>query len=90
MTKANLVELVAEKTGFTKADVAVTVDAFLHAVKESLAAGRNIEIRSFGTFKVKRRKARIARNPRTGEAVPVPERNVPVFKPSNDFKGLIK
>ncbi|MEW5876191.1 MAG: HU family DNA-binding protein [Candidatus Zixiibacteriota bacterium] len=89
MTKADLVEICAEKTGLTRTDVAVTVDAFLDAVKASLETGKNIEIRGFGTFKVKLRKARKARNPRTGEEVPVPDRKVPVFKPSNEFKNLI-
>ena len=89
MTKADLVEICAEKTGLTRTDVAVTVDAFLDAVKASLETGKNIEIRGFGTFKVKLRKARKARNPRTGDEVPVPDRKVPVFKPSNEFKNLI-
>ncbi|HUU45009.1 MAG TPA: HU family DNA-binding protein [Acidobacteriota bacterium] len=89
MTKADLVEICAEKTGLTRTDVAVTVDAFLDAVKQSLETGKNIEIRGFGTFKVKLRKARKARNPRTGAEVPVPDRKVPVFKPSNEFKNMI-
>jgi len=89
MTKADLVEGVASKTGLTKTDVAVVVDTFLNAIKDTLEGGKNIEIRGFGTFKVKLRKARKARNPRTGEEVPVPDRKVPVFKPSNEFKALI-
>jgi nucleoid DNA-binding protein len=89
MTKAELVEEVSGKTGLTRTDVSVVVDAFLEAVKKSLEDGNNIEIRGFGTFKVKQRKARKARNPRTGEEVPVPDRKVPVFKPSNEFKALI-
>lgn len=89
MTKADLVEICAERTGLTRTDVAVTVDAFLEAVKSSLETGKNIEIRGFGTFKVKLRKARKARNPRTGAEVPVPDRKVPVFKPSSEFKNLI-
>jgi len=89
MTKADLVEQVAEKTGLTRTDVAAVVDNFLDAVKRSLEKNQGIEIRGFGTFKVKARKARKARNPRTGEEVPVPDRNVPVFKPSNEFKALI-
>jgi len=89
MTKADLVEEVAGKTGLTRTDVAVVVEAFLEAVKKSLENGNNIEIRGFGTFKVKQRKARKARNPRTGIEVPVPDRKVPVFKPSNEFKTLI-
>jgi nucleoid DNA-binding protein len=89
MTKADLVERVAGKTGLSKSDIAVVVDAFLDAVKHTLEGGHNIEIRGFGTFKVKERKARKARNPRTGEEVPVANRMVPVFKPSNEFKGMI-
>ncbi|UCC78760.1 MAG: integration host factor subunit beta [Candidatus Zixiibacteriota bacterium] len=89
MTKADLVEQVAEKTGLTRTDVAATVDAFLDAVKRTLENGSNIEIRGFGTFKIKPRKARKARNPRTGDVVPVPDRKIPVFKPSNEFKNLV-
>jgi len=89
MTKADLVERVAEKTGLTRTDVMVVVENFLAQIKKSLEEGQNIEIRGFGTFKVKARKARKARNPRTGEEVPVPDRKVPVFKPSNEFKAVI-
>ena len=89
MTKADLVEEVSGKTGLTRADVAVVVDIFLEVVKKSLENGNNIEIRGFGTFKIKQRKARKARNPRTGEEVPVPDRKVPVFKPSKEFKDSI-
>ncbi|KPJ49631.1 MAG: hypothetical protein AMJ41_02630 [candidate division Zixibacteria bacterium DG_27] len=89
MTKAELVEKVAEKTGLTKNDVAVTVDTFLDSIKSAMENGNNIEIRGFGAFKIKERKARKARNPRTGEEVPVPSRKVPVFKPSNEFKNAV-
>ena len=89
MTKADLVERVAEKTGLTRTDVMVVVENFLEQIKKTLEEGSNIEIRGFGTFKVKARKARKARNPRTGEEVPVPDRKVPVFKPSNEFKAVI-
>ncbi len=89
MTKADLVEKVAEKTGLTRTDVMVVVENFLEQIKKTLEEGNNIEIRGFGTFKVKARKARKARNPRTGEEVPVPDRKVPVFKPSNEFKAVI-
>ena len=83
MTKADLVERVAEKTGLTRTDVAVVVDSFLDTVKKSLESGHNIEIRGFGTFKVKLRKARKARNPRTGEVVPVPDRDLLADHPGN-------
>ena len=74
MTKADLVEQVAEAIGpgITKKDCALVVDGFLNAVKLALANGDNIEIRGFGTFKVRKRKTRVARNPRTGDPVRVP------------------
>jgi nucleoid DNA-binding protein len=89
MTKADLVDEIAERTGLTKKDVAETVDEFLTAVTRALEVGKHIEIRGFGTFKVKDRKARIARNPRTGEAVHVPARKVPVFKVSKELKDKV-
>ncbi len=89
MTKADLVEQIAESTGLTKKDTADTVDEFLGAIKKALQSGSHIEIRGFGTFKVKERKARTARNPRTGEPVPLPSRRVPVFKVSKELKHRI-
>lgn len=89
MTKADLVDEIAERTGLTKKDVAETVDEFLNAVARALEMGKHIEIRGFGTFKVKDRKARIARNPRTGDAVQVPARRVPVFKVSKELKDKV-
>lgn len=88
MTKADLVEQVYEAIGpgVTKKDCAAVVEAFLNAIKQALAHGEHIEIRGFGTFKVRHRKPRLARNPRTGESVQVPAREVPVFKPSRLFK----
>ena len=59
------------------------IDAFLDAVKEALASGNGIELRGFGTFKVRHRSKRMGRNPKTGEPVEVPARNVPVFQPSS-------
>lgn len=84
MTKADLVEQAADALGrrVTKRDCGLVIDAFLDAVKETLARGGGIEIRGFGTFKVRHRKARRGRNPRTGESVEVPARSVPVFQPS--------
>ncbi|RKZ30698.1 integration host factor subunit beta [bacterium] len=89
VTKADLVEKVAEMTGFTKTETAVICEGLLQAIKDVMAAGNDIEIRRFGTFKLKKRKPRIARNPRTGEAVPIKERIVPVFKPSKAFKTKV-
>ena len=91
MTKADLVEQVAEAIGpgVTKKDCALVVDGFINAMKRAIAHGDHIEIRGFGTFKVKKRKARVARNPRTGEQVDVPRRVVPVFKPSKHLTARV-
>ena len=91
MTKAGLVEQVADVIGpqVTKRDCGLVVDAFLDAVKDTLARGDHIEIRGFGTFKVRHRKVRTARNPRTGEPVEVPPRVAPVLKPSSHFLSLV-
>jgi integration host factor subunit beta len=92
MTKADLVQAASEAIGpaITNYDCADVVDALLHPVKDALAEHENIEIRGFGTFKVRERKSRLARNPRTGDPVEVPPRAVPVFKPSKDLRALVE
>jgi integration host factor subunit beta len=91
MTKADLVEQVADAIGpgITKKDCALVVDGLLNAIKNALSEHQNIEIRGFGTFKVRRRKSRLARNPRTGDPVEVPSRAVPIFKPSKDLRSQV-
>jgi len=90
MTKADLVDRVASKTGLTKRDVAVVVEALLEAIKDALADHRHIEIREFGTFKVKQRKASMKYNPRDrSQKVIVPAKMVPVFKPSKFLKEKV-
>ena len=88
MTKADLVDIVANKTGLTKRDVAQVVEALLEAIKASLAQHKHIEIREFGTFKVKKRSMKY--NPRDrSQKVVVPEKMVPVFKPSKFLKERV-
>ena len=91
MTKADIVEQVARAIGpgVTKKECALVVDGFLHAVTQALARGDGIEIRGFGTFKVRPRNARMARNPRTGEPVEVPASFSPVFKPSKLMRAEV-
>ncbi|HQM17339.1 MAG TPA: HU family DNA-binding protein, partial [Candidatus Cloacimonas sp.] len=81
--------IISENTGIIRKDVAVVVDAFLQAIKDSLIKGNHIEIRGFGTYKLKTRKPRVGRNPKTDEKVPVPERTVPTFKFSREFKNSV-
>ena len=95
MTKADLVERVTTQISRTagpmisKKDCTRVVDAFLEAIKESLQTQENIEVRGFGTFKIRNRKTRMARNPRTGSPVEVSARPGPVFKPSKELRALV-
>ncbi|MCS6999362.1 MAG: HU family DNA-binding protein [Bacteroidota bacterium] len=85
VTKAELVDYIASKTGLTKLEVKAVVEGFLDGIKQAMFQGRRIEIRGFGVFSVKARRARMARNPRTGEQVPLGERYIPAFRPSDEF-----
>ena len=89
MTKADIVDKVAEGTGLTKLETEVIIEGFFKTVIDALKEGRGIEIRGFGSFKVKKKNARQARNPKTGEQVFVPEHYVPTFKFSKDFKEIV-
>lgn len=89
MTKADIVEKVAAGTGLTKLETEAIIEGFLNTVIQSLRDGNGIEIRGFGSYRVKKKNARFARNPRTGEKVYVEEHFVPVFKFSKDFKAIV-
>jgi len=89
MTKADLVEHIAVETGVSRNHTALIVDHLLDAVCRALSEGKHLEIRGFGTFKVRERRARRARNPRSGTEVMVPAKLVPVFKPSKELKSLV-
>ncbi len=89
MTKAELVEEVSTHTGVSKNHTAVIVDHLLEAICRALSEGKHLEIRGFGTFKVRERRARRARNPRSGSEVLVPAKLVPVFKPSRELKAQV-
>ena len=89
MTKADLVRAVSAETGIIRKDVSLAVDAFLDSIKDAMKDGKHIEIRGFGTFKLKVRKERIGRNPKTEEKVKVPSRVVPTFKFSRAFKDEV-
>lgn len=89
MTKADIVDHIASGTGLTKVETEAVVDGFIQTVIEALKEGKNIEIRGFGSFKTKKRKGRVARNPRTGEQVMVNEHFVPIFKVSKDLKTMV-
>jgi nucleoid DNA-binding protein len=88
-TKHDLIVDVSKSTGLTQADTKIVVEELLGAIAEILESGKNIEIRGFGTFYTKIRKPRPARNPKTGEVVPLLKRVVPLFKYSSEFKDSI-
>lgn len=86
VNKRDLVDEIARRTGCVRRDVQMAIDGFIALVGENMSAGRTIEIRGFGTFACRPRKARPARNPHTGETVHLDARNVPTFKFSGDIK----
>lgn len=90
MTKSILIEKIAEKVkGLTKKQVEVVVETVFDSIKDALAKGGKVEIRGFGNFKLRSRKARKARNPKTGESVDVPPKKVPYFKVGKDLREMI-
>lgn len=89
MTKADIVDIVAEATGLTKVETEAVIDGFLSTIKNSLKEGERVEFRGFGSFSVKKRMPKKARNPGTGEVVYLPERYVPTFKASKILKELV-
>ena len=89
MTKADLVDKVTALGDLTRRDGEIIVDTLFESVIGALQSGDKIEIRGFGSFRTRQRNARIGRNPKTGEEVPISPRRVMVFKPSNILKGLI-
>jgi integration host factor subunit beta len=89
MTKADLVEEVAKVTELTRKDSEVIVDTLFESVIKALRVGDKLEVRGFGSFRVRQRNSRVGRNPKTGEKVEVPAKRVPYFKPSKELKDLI-
>ena len=89
MTKADVVNVIASATGLTKVETEAVVNGFITTIRDSLKNGNGIEIRGFGTFKVREKKPRVARNPRTGAKVNIPKKFVPIFKPSKELKNTV-
>lgn len=85
MTKADIVNRLAAQTGLSTPLARLAVDRILLLIEESLTRGENVELRGFGVFKATLRKQRIGRNPRTGEAVPIPAGRTVRFKPGSEM-----
>lgn len=89
MTKAELVEEVSQSATLTRKHSEVIVDAVFSSIVEALQRGDKIELRGFGSFRVRHRGSRTGRNPKTGEGVLVPAKKVPYFKPGKELRELI-
>ncbi|MFH1093378.1 MAG: HU family DNA-binding protein [Candidatus Omnitrophota bacterium] len=90
MTKKDIVLKIANETKMKQQDIKKVVQKALDCIIDSLVNGKTVELRNFGIFKVKSRRGRTGRNPRTGEIVPVPPKRVVVFKPGLEMKKLVK
>lgn len=90
MTKSELIEQIsAVYPNMTKKQIEFIVNNVFYAIKEALANGEHVEIRGFGTFKVRKKEAATARNPKTGKTVKLAARTIPGFKPSKDIKNSL-
>ena len=89
MNKAELATALVAKTGFTKKDAEKAVNAFVDVVCDALNAGEKVQIVGFGSFEVKARPARTARNPRTGEEIKIEASKAPVFKAGKSLKDSV-
>ncbi|MBP6610459.1 MAG: integration host factor subunit beta [Paludibacter sp.] len=90
MTKADIVNEIAKNTGLDKADVLKTVEAFMESVKDSLAKNENVYLRGFGSFVVKQRAEKTARNISKNTTIIIPAHNIPSFKPAKTFVSTVK
>ena len=90
MTKKDIVLRITDLTGIKQVDVKKDVQKTFDDIVDSLVRSEKVELRNFGVFKIKERKARFGRNPRTGQSVPVPPRKVVVFKPGLEMKHKIR
>ncbi len=89
MTKAELIEDVSRAVEMSRKDSEVIVETIFESLVKSLRNGDKIEIRGFGSFRIRRRDPRIGRNPKTGARVDVPAKKIPYFKPSKELKDLV-
>lgn len=85
MTKADIIGEIAKSTGVEKTQVSSVVEAFMDGIRESLERGEHVYLRGFGSFVVKTRAAKVARNISKNTTITIPEHNVPAFKPAKTF-----
>lgn len=90
MTKADIVSEISKSTGIDKASVLTTIEKFMEEVKDSLGNGENVYLRGFGSFIVKTRSQKTARNISKNTTIIIPEHNIPAFKPAKVFMDRVK
>ncbi len=90
MTKADIVNEIAKTTGIEKTAVLTTVESFMEVIKDSLTKNENVYLRGFGSFIVKKRAQKTARNISKNTTIIIPEHNIPAFKPAKTFVGKVK
>lgn len=90
MTKAEIVSKISDQTGVEKAAVLATVESFMKNIKGSLSGGKNVYLRGFGSFIVKKRAEKTGRNISKNESIIIPAHNIPAFKPAKTFVGDVK
>lgn len=90
MNKTELVDAIVEGAKISKSDAAKALDAVLEAIESTLAKGDKVTLVGFGTFEVRERSARTARNPRTGEAIEIEATKIPAFKAGKKLKDAVK
>ncbi len=89
MTKLELIERIADQYDISRREAEVAVNTFFESIVEALKRGEKVELRGFGVFKVREKRAMVGRNPKTGEKVQVPAKRVPYFKAGKDLKAAI-
>lgn len=90
MTKAEIIADIAQKTGIEKVAIQAVVEEFMNAVKDSMANGKNVYLRGFGSFIIKRRAEKTGRNISKNTSIIVPAHNIPAFKPAKTFMNDVK
>ncbi len=90
MRKAELVNLISEKTGVPKVDVLVSMETFFNEIKDTLSSGENVYIRGFGSFIIKKRAKKIGRHIKKNVSLEIPEHFIPAFKPAKLFVEQVK
>ena len=90
MTKADIISEIAKSTGVEKVQVQAIVEAFMESIKTSLTNNNNVYLRGFGSFIVKKRATKVARNISKNTTITIPEHNIPAFKPAKSFAAKVK